>query len=55
MNEQKQADRVQDPVCKMMVTPGPTTPSSTYQGRTYYFCRPACKTAFDQDPARYVT
>ncbi len=28
--------------------------SSEYQGRTYYFCSPACKRQFDQDLERYA-
>lgn len=42
-----------DPVCGMKVDPK-TAPSSTYQGKTYYFCSPEEKTEFDKDPARYV-
>lgn len=28
--------------------------SSTYNGKTYYFCCPACKPMFDKNPAKYV-
>ncbi len=28
--------------------------SSTYKGKTYYFCCPSCKPTFDKDPAKYV-
>ena len=31
-----------------------STPKSTYQGKTYYFCCPACKPQFDKNPAKYV-
>lgn len=27
---------------------------STYKGKTYYFCCPGCKPAFDKNPAKYV-
>lgn len=27
---------------------------STYKGKTYYFCCPSCKPAFDADPEKYV-
>ena len=27
---------------------------SVYKGKTYYFCCPSCKTAFDKDPAKYI-
>ena len=29
--------------------------SSTYQGKTYYFCCAGCKPMFDKDPAKYAT
>ncbi len=28
--------------------------SSTYKGKTYYFCCSSCKPAFDKNPAKYV-
>ena len=28
--------------------------TAEYQGRTYYFCAPGCKRAFEQDPQQYV-
>ena len=28
--------------------------SSTYKGKTYYFCCPACKPMFDKNPAKYI-
>jgi YHS domain-containing protein len=43
-----------DPVCKMQVDESKAAGKSDYQGKTYYFCAPACKRKFDQDPARYV-
>jgi YHS domain-containing protein len=27
---------------------------STYKGKTYYFCCPGCKTAFDKNPGKYI-
>lgn len=30
------------------------TPRSIYNGQTYYFCSPECKTAFDQQPSKYA-
>ena len=29
--------------------------TSTYEGRTYYFCAPGCKETFDKDPAAHAT
>ncbi len=28
--------------------------SSTYKGKTYYFCCAGCKPMFDKDPAKYA-
>ncbi len=28
--------------------------SSTYKGKTYYFCCAGCKPMFDKDPATYI-
>jgi len=25
-----------------------------YNGKTYYFCAPACRTAFENNPSKYV-
>ena len=27
---------------------------SDYQGKTYYFCAPGCKKAFDANPQKYL-
>jgi YHS domain-containing protein len=27
---------------------------SEYRGKTYYFCAPGCKQAFDKDPEKYI-
>jgi YHS domain-containing protein len=27
---------------------------SEYKGKTYYFCAPGCKKAFDADPEKYI-
>jgi uncharacterized membrane protein YraQ (UPF0718 family)/YHS domain-containing protein len=43
-----------DPVCGMTVDRGAGKPTSTYGGRTVYFCSEHCKRAFDADPERYV-
>ena len=48
------ASMVKDPVCGMDVDPGKAAAKSEYQGNTYYFCAPGCKTKFDQDPEKYV-
>ena len=45
---------VKDPVCGMSVDEKKATNKSVYQGRTYYFCSPGCKQAFDQKPQKHV-
>lgn len=44
-----------DPVCLMDVDPATTRWMSEYGGRTYYFCAPGCKKAFDREPQAYLT
>ncbi|MGQ0570114.1 MAG: nitroreductase family protein [Armatimonadota bacterium] len=44
-----------DPVCLMEVNEAEPAATSVYQGRTYYFCAPGCKVAFDEDPERYLS
>ena len=44
-----------DPVCGMEVEKAnPPGGSFAHEGETYYFCAPGCRTAFSQDPARYL-
>jgi YHS domain-containing protein len=43
-----------DPVCGMEVDEKSAPARSEYLGKTYYFCAPACKKAFDEDPAKYI-
>ena len=43
-----------DPVCGMDVDPKTAAGKSTYQGKTYYFCSPGCKRAFDKEPEKYL-
>ena len=45
---------VLDPVCGMTVDPATAAGSTTYEGRTYYFCSPRCLERFRADPGRYV-
>ncbi len=48
------AQTVKDPVCNMDVDPEKARASTEYQGKTYYFCCPGCKNAFEKDPQQYV-
>jgi YHS domain-containing protein len=43
-----------DPVCKMEVDEESAQWTSEYQGETYYFCAPGCKSSFDKDPEKYL-
>ena len=43
-----------DPVCHMTVEPETAAASADYQGKSYYFCAPGCKAAFDKDPHKYL-
>ena len=43
-----------DPVCKMQVDETKAAGKSDYNGKTYYFCSPVCKTKFDQNPSQYA-
>ena len=44
---------VVDPVCGMSVDPATATNTATYDGQTYYFCSPGCRSKFVADPATY--
>lgn len=43
-----------DPVCGMTVDEKKAPAKSVYQGKTYYFCAPGCKKAFDTNPTKYI-
>lgn len=47
--------KVKDPVCGMEIDPETAADKSEYQGKTYYFCAPGCKKAFDKDPQKYIS
>ena len=42
-----------DPVCNMEVDEKTVPAESEYEGKTYYFCAPGCKKAFDENPLKY--
>ncbi|MBM4342071.1 MAG: YHS domain-containing protein [Deltaproteobacteria bacterium] len=48
------AGEVKCPVSGEGFTPSATSPSSEYNGKTYYFCCPGCKKKFDADPAKFA-
>ena len=43
-----------DPVCGMQVDENTAQWKSEHMGKTYYFCAPGCKSAFDSDPHKYM-
>jgi Cu+-exporting ATPase len=51
---QKPAGGALDPVCGMTVDPQRAAGSSTYQGKTYYFCSKGCVAKFEADPEKYL-
>lgn len=45
---------VKDPVCGMMVDPEKAPAKAEFKGKTYYFCAPGCKVAFEKAPEKYL-
>jgi Cu+-exporting ATPase len=43
-----------DPVCQMSIEESKAAAIASYQGRTYYFCSPACKEKFEKNPEQYA-
>jgi len=43
-----------DPICGMTVKTAGAKFTSTYEGKTYYFCSETCKKTFDKEPAKHV-
>ncbi len=43
-----------DPVCGMQIDEKNAAGKSEHQGQTFYFCSPACKQKFDQNPEQYA-
>ena len=45
---------IKDPVCGMEIDTNQAPETATYQGATYHFCSPMCKTKFTMNPAKYT-
>ncbi len=43
-----------DPVCGMNVEEKRAAGTSTYKGKTYYFCARGCKERFDKEPDKFA-
>jgi xanthine dehydrogenase accessory factor len=50
----RQQGQATDPVCGMSVSAGPDALTLVHAGVTYYFCRAACRQAFEKDPAAHT-
>ncbi len=46
---------VKDPVCDMQVNEATAAATVTHRSKTYYFCSPACKAAFEKNPEKYAS
>ncbi len=46
--------KVKDSVCGMEFDSEKSEHKSQYQGKTYHFCCPKCKQAFDREPQKYA-
>lgn len=43
-----------DPVCGMEVAMNGARETAVHEGRSFYFCAPACRSRFEAQPARYL-
>ena len=43
-----------DPVCKMDVDENTAQYKTEHKGKTYYFCAPGCKKAFEENPEKFI-
>lgn len=44
-----------DPVCAMEVDEKRAKVTSTYDGKTFYFCGDECRAAFEKEPQKYLS
>ena len=44
---------VTDLVCGMQIDETKASEKSVHNEKTYYFCSPSCKAAFDKEPEKY--
>jgi Cu+-exporting ATPase len=49
-----QPTEVIDLVCGMSVAAEKSNRPFDYEGTTYYFCAPGCRTAFEKDPSSFI-
>ncbi len=48
-------EKVTDPVCGMRFKRSKAAATSSYGGRTIYFCTDACRRQFEENPEIFVT
>jgi len=53
-HQEKGERSYKDPVCGMEVSRLTAPDQCEYQDKTYYFCAPACREAFETEPEKYV-
>lgn len=44
-----------DPVCDMQIEQEKAAATSTYKGKTYYFCSKGCAAEFQENPGKFIT
>lgn len=54
MKHERESETRRDPVCGMQVSHNTATDTTTWEGKTWYFCSPHCRKKFDADPANYA-
>lgn len=54
MKHQDDERAFKDPVCGMEVSRLTAIAEINYEGKTYYFCSPGCRDAFEAEPGKYL-
>jgi YHS domain-containing protein len=53
-NQQEAKTMTKDPVCGMEMDEKRAKATSTYDGKTYYFCGDGCRAAFEKEPQKFL-
>lgn len=54
MKHQDDERAFKDPVCGMEVSRLTAIAETKNEGKTYYFCSPGCRDAFEAEPGKYL-
>ena len=46
--------KVKDPVCGKIIDEKDAMETSSFKGKTFYFCSPPCRLKFEKDPMIYT-